>query len=462
MKYLSQVLELIREFRSFIIFWLGQSPAEVGTRLTGFGLSIWVYQNSHAVTQVSLVLFFTTLPGVLITPFVGALVDRWNRKWIIIFNNIIVAFVTITLVLLLQSHNLQLWHTYISAFLTSLCGSFQMTAKSASLPMMVKRNQMGRANGLIQFSTAVGQLAAPVLAGVLIATIQLQGLLLIDLSTNIIAVLTLLFIQIPQPEKSITSGEGITTIINDIIYGWENISSRPVLLTLLAFMTIYFFVNGITTVLINPLILSFSDAATYGTIMSIAGAGMIVGSTFMSIWGGGTKYISALFIFSALNGIGIAIAGIKPSIPLIACGIFLSFLTLPIILSTNNTIWQNSVHPNVQGRVLSLFYAVTGLGLAFGNISASPLTDRILEPMLSDEGVLASTVGKLIGTGTGRGIGFLMILEGLLFLLISIGFYYYFSYQQFEEELLAAGTENLTQYDSDQIPPPELTPFKKG
>ncbi|MGI2903483.1 MFS transporter [Tolypothrix sp. VBCCA 56010] len=462
MKYLSQVLELIREFRSFIIFWLGQSPAEVGTRLTGFGLSIWVYQNSHAVTQVSLVLFFTTLPGVLITPFVGALVDRWNRKWIIIFNNIIVAFVTITLVLLLQSHNLQLWHTYISAFLTSLCGSFQMTAKAAALPMMVKRNQMGRANGLIQFSTAVGQLAAPVLAGVLIATIQLQGLLLIDLSTNIIAVLTLLFIQIPQPEKSTTSGEGITSIINDIIYGWENISSRPVLLTLLAFMTIYFFVNGITTVLINPLILSFSDAATYGTIMSIAGAGMIVGSTFMSIWGGGTKYISALFIFSALNGIGIVIAGIKPSIPLIACGIFLSFLTLPIILSTNNTIWQNSVHPNVQGRVLSLFGAVTGLGLAFGNISASPLTDRILEPMLSDEGVLASTVGKLIGTGTGRGIGFLMILEGLLFLLISIGFYYYFSYQQFDEELLAAGTENLTQYDSDQIPPPELTPFKKG
>ena len=88
MKYLKQPIELILEFRNFSLFWLGQSVSEIGNRLTGFGLSIWVYQNSHTVTQVSLVIFFTTLPGVLITPFVGALVDRWNRKWIIVLSEI--------------------------------------------------------------------------------------------------------------------------------------------------------------------------------------------------------------------------------------------------------------------------------------------------------------------------------------------------------------------------------------
>lgn len=443
MKYVSQVIELIREFRNFTLFWLGQSLSEIGTRLTGFGLSIWVYQNSHAVTEVSLVLFFTTLPGVLITPFTGALVDRWNRKSIIIFSDLGAALVTLTLALLLLNHNLQLWHTYVSAFFTSVCGSFQMTAKSAALPMMVKSDQIGRANGLIQFSTAVGQLAAPVLAGVLIASLQLQGLLLIDFSTYVIGLLTLLFLHIPEPEKSTTSGKGITTIINDIIYGWENISSRPVLLILLAFMTIYFFVNGMTSVLINPLILSFSSATTYGSVMSIAGCGMLAGSIVMSIWGGGTptKSVSALFMLSALNGIGLVIAGIKPSIPTIAFGICISFFTLPIILSTNNTIWQSSVNANVQGRVLSLFYTVTGFGLAFGNLSASPLADRILEPMLSPGGVLVNSVGRLIGTGVGRGIGFLMILEGLVFLLISVNLYYYFFFRQIDEELLASSME---------------------
>jgi MFS transporter, DHA3 family, macrolide efflux protein len=443
MKYVNQLIELIRELRTFTLFWLGQSLSEIGTRLTGFGLSIWVYQNTHAVAQLSLVLFFTTLPGVLITPFVGALVDRWHRKSIIIFSEIGAAIVTLTLASLLLTGNLQLWHTYVAAFFTSVCGSFQMTGKAAALPMMITSDQMGRANGLLQFSSAVGQLATPVLAGIIIANLQLQGLLLIDLCSYVIGLLTLLIIEIPQPEPSIISTTGMTAIINDIIEGWENISSRIFLMIILAFMTITFFVNGMTTVLINALILSFSTATTFGGVMSIAGFGMLAGSIVMSIWGGGKKSISPLFIFSALHGIGLMIAGLKPSIPLITLGISLSFFTLPIILSINTTIWQNSVEPNFQGRVLGLFYTIAGFGAAFGNLSASPLTDTILEPMLATDGILANSIGKLIETGPGRGIGFLMIIEGLLMLLVSISLYIYFFFRHIDEELLTAEKKSL-------------------
>ncbi|MDZ8081338.1 MAG: MFS transporter [Nostoc sp. DcaGUA01] len=434
--YVTKLIELIRELRNFTLFWLGQSLSEIGNRLTGFGLGIWVYHNTHAVTQLSLVIFFTTLPGVLITPFAGALVDRWNRKWTIIFSEIAAASITLTLAILLLTGNLQLWHTYVSAFFTSVCGSFQMTAKGAALPLMVPSNQMGRANGLIQFSTALGQLVAPILAAILIANVQLQGLLLIDLSTYLIGLLTLIFINIPQPESSIVPTIGMSTIINDIVYGWENIYSRFFLLILLSFMTIYFFVNGMTSVLINPLILSFSSTTTFGSVMSIAGGGMVAGSILMSIWGGGEKSLSPLFLFSALNGIGLIITGIKPFIPTIALGIFISFFTLPIILGINSTILQTSIPPNIQGRVLSLFYTLAGLAGAFGNLSASPLTDGFLEPMLSTDGVLASTVGRLIETGSGRGIGFLMVLEGLLVLIISVILYNYFALKQMDEELL--------------------------
>ena len=443
MKHLNQLIEPIRELRNFIIFWLGQSLSEIGNRLTGFGLSIWVYQNTHAVAQLSLVLFFTILPGVLITPFVGALVDKWHRKTTIIISEIGAATVILTLALLLLTDNLQLWHTYVAAFFTSVCGSFQMTAKAAALPMMVSSNQMGRANGLIHFSSAVGQLAAPVLAGIIIVNFQLQGLLMIDLCSYLIGFLTVLIIDIPQPEPSIIPITGITAIFNNIFYGWENISSRLFLMIMLAFMTINSFVNGMTTVLINPLILSFSTATTYGSIMSIAGCGMLAGSIFMSIWGGGKKSISPLFIFSSLNGIALVIAGLKPSVPLITLGISLSFFTLPIILSTNATIWQNSVHPNVQGRVLGLFYTITGLGAAFGTLSASPLTDTILEPMLDVDGVLANSIGRLIETGPGRGIGFLMIMEWVLMLFVSIILFNYFYFQHIDEELLVGDRKTV-------------------
>ena len=461
MQYVKQPIELILEFRNFALFWLGQSVSEIGTRLTGFGLSIWVYQNSHNVTEVSLVIFFTTLPGVVITPLVGALVDRWNRKWIIVLSDLAAALVTLGLALLLLTNNLQLWHTYATAFLTSVCGSFQFTAKAAALPMMVPREQIGRANGLIQFSTAVGQLAAPIIAGVLIATLQLQGLLLIDFSTYVVGLLTLLFIQIPQPETNTTPDEG-SNIINDLIYGWENISSRSFLLILLAFMTIYFFVNGMTTVLINPLILSFSSATTFGSVMSIAGCGMIAGSIIMSIWGGGTKSVSPLFLFSALNGIGLVIAGIKPFIPTIAFGIFLSFFTLPIVLSTNGAIWQNTVNPKVLGRVLSLFNTVTGLGFALGNLSASPLVDGILEPMLSAEGALANTVGKLVETGEGRGIGFLLIIQGLLVFITSVSLYNYFSWIEKTEELIIIDSSLVEEETIDKFGSPQPTTDPEG
>ena len=179
--------------------------------------------------------------------------------------------------------------------------------------------------------------------------------------------------------------------------------------------------------------------------MSIAGAGMIAGSLVMSIWGGGEKKsIFPLFIFTALNGIALVITGIKPSLATITLGLTLSFFTLPIILSVNSTIWQKSVNLNIQGRVLSLFYTITGLGVAFGNLSASPLTDQLLEPMLADNGLLATTVGLLIETGEGRGIGFLMIIEGLILFFISIGLYIYFYFQhieEFNEKSLAANLE---------------------
>ena len=107
-----RLFTLIWNLRNFTLFWIGQSISEIGTRLTGFGLSIWVYQTTHIVTQVSVVLFVATIPGVIITPFIGALVDCWNRRWIIFFSDVGAAVITGALVLLLMSNSLQLWHTH--------------------------------------------------------------------------------------------------------------------------------------------------------------------------------------------------------------------------------------------------------------------------------------------------------------------------------------------------------------
>lgn len=441
--FILRLFTLISNLRNFTLFWVGQSVSEIGTRLTGFGLSIWVYQTTHVVTQVSIVLFVTTLPGVIITPFIGALVDRWNRRWIVFFSDVGAALVTGALVLLLMSNSLELWHTYVSAFLTSLCGSFQMLAKGAAVPMMVEKEQLGRVNGLMQFSTALSRICAPAIAGLLIATVELQGLLWVDLGSYVIGLSTLLFVNIPQPDNSENQDSRGKSIIGEIVEGWRVISSQFALMILIAFISLHCFVDGLTNVLINPLILSFSSTQVLGEVMSIGGIGMVIGSILMSVWGARSNVFSFLMIWSVINGIGLMIAGVKPDVIAISLGIFLWFLTLPIVFGINQVIWQSSVNSNLQGRVLSLVGTLTGLTGALGTISASPLADVVLEPMLRSDGRLASSIGRLFGTGDGRGIGFLISLEGCLILLVSVGLYFYIRSTGLEESLLVVGDSSL-------------------
>ncbi|MGK7890565.1 MAG: MFS transporter [Leptolyngbyaceae cyanobacterium] len=444
--WINQLVALPYQFRNFLLFWFGQSLSQIGTSLTGFGLGIWVYQQTHAVTQLSLVFFITTLPGVLLTPIVGALVDRWNRRWVIFFSDCGAASITAILILLLFSDHLEIQYIYASAFFTSLCGSFQLLAKGAAVPMMVSKQQLGRVNGLLQFSTALSTISAPALAGVLIGTVQLSGLLLVDFMSYAIGIFTLLFVSIPQPEKDPNSGSTSTStstskilsVFTEISEGWSIISSQFVLIVVLGFMAVHFFINGMTNVLINPLILSFSTAQVFGSVMAIGGSGMVLGSVVMSIWGIGNNAFVSLLTASSINAVGLIIMGLKPSVTTIAIGLFISFLAIPIILGANQVIWQTCVEPRFQGRALALVGTFTGLLAAFGNIGASPLADIWLEPMFIDDGFLTDTVGRVIETGTGRGIGFLLILEGCTLLAIAVGVYAYVRWRMLDRQLQAA------------------------
>jgi len=162
----------------------------------------------------------------------------------------------------------------------------------------------------------------------------------------------------------------------------------------------------------------------------------VIGSICMSIWGVGNNVFTSLLVASVINAVGIIIMGLKPSVFIITGGLFISFTTLPIILGANQVIWQTCVQPSFQGRVLALVGTFTGLLAAFGNIGASPLADMLLEPMFADNGLLADTVGRVIETGAGRGIGFLLVLEGCLLLTVSLGIYGYVRWRNLDKKLL--------------------------
>jgi len=421
----------------FVLVWLGQLVSVLGSSLSNFALDVWVYQQSGSVTQLSFLILFTTLPLVIISPFAGVLADHWNRRWVMILSNSGAALSTLTIALLLVTRHIpQIWHIYLATAVSSSFSAFQWPAYSAATTLLVPKKHLGRASGMIQLAQAIAKLLSPILGGVLLGFIQLSGIFVLDLSSFLFALTTLLLVRFPQHKVTQSQQPNKTSLLTQALHSFHYLRVRSGLLALLLFFASSNFLVGILQVLTYPLILSFASPAQLGTIMSFGGVGMITGSLVMSIWGGKRqKYINILFGFMLLQGFSMMVAGLYRSIFMFATAAFLFFLGLPFINSCAQVIFQKKVAPDVQGRVFSLNSAICGSCLPLAYLVAGPLSDRIFEPLMTVNGSLAGTIGQVIGTGPGRGIGLMFIVLGTLTMLITIIAYQYAPLRLVEDQL---------------------------
>ena len=427
----------IKGMSIFVVVWLGQLVSLLGSNLTNFALDVWVYQQSGSITQLSFLILFTTLPTVIISPLAGVLVDNWNRRWVMILSDSGAAFITLTLAaLLVVTEKIPIWHIYLASALISSFSAFQWPAYSAATTLLVPKKHLGRASGMTQLAEALGQLLSPVLGGLLLGIIHLSGMFVLDLSSFLFALTTLLLVRFPHHKVTPSHQTNKTSLLKQALDGFHYLRARSGLLALLLLCAAGNFFLGIHQILIYPLILSVASPAQLGTIISVGGVGLLTGSLFMSTWGSGRQnYINIMFCFMLLNGFSLMVAGLDPSIFLFAVASFLFFLGLPFINSSALVIFQKKVAPDVQGRVFSLNSAICGSCLPLAYLIAGPLADRIFEPLMAVNGPLAGTIGQLIGTGPGRGIGLMFIVLGTLTMLMTIIAYQYAPLRLVEDEL---------------------------
>lgn len=417
--------------RVFILIWFGQSISLIGSGLTRFALGIWVYQNTGSVTQFALISLFAMLPSILISPLVGVLVDRWNRRSCMIVSDTGAGLSTLAIALLLLVGKLELWHIYMAVAVSSVFSAFQLPAYAAATTMLVPKQHLGRASGMVQFAQAVSRLLSPMIAGVLVVTIQIQGVILIDCFTFLFSLMTLLLVRFPKPkttaEKKVRNGWQL----QEFTYGWTYITARPGLLGLLIFFAVINFLIGVVSVLVTPLVLAF--AAT--KVLSIGGSGMLVGALVMSVWGGTKNRILGIFSFTLSGGLSILLVGLVPCVPIFFVAAFIYYFGVSIINGCDQAIWQSKVPLAVQGRVFGVrsMFALASLPLAY--LIAGQLADRVFEPLLAPTGLLAASIGKFTGVGRGYGIALLFVVVGILTVLaIALG-YLYPPLRQLEDEL---------------------------
>lgn len=428
---------------TFLVIWLGQFVSVIGSRMTGFALGVWLYQQTNSVTQFALIYLFTYLPGTLLSPAIGTFVDRFDRRQVMIWSNCGAALSSLAIVGLFLSGSLAFWQIYIALAFTSICNILLLSAYTATITFLVSKQHFSRASGLVQLSQAASQIIAPTLAGILVTTIHLQGVLLIDCFTFSFALITLFKTKLPQLETTSERSISKRSVYKEMAVGWHYIAARPGLLGLLLLFTIPYLTLGSLETLFTPMVLSFASTAQLGTILSIGGIGWLTGSLCISIWGGPKRRIYGVLIFIFLQGTLLFLAAIQPSIVIATLGIFGYLFAYPILLSCSQAIWQSKVIPDLQGRVFGVRYLIEHLPPPFAYLTAGPLADYIFEPLLAPQGLLAPNVGQVIGVGSGRGIALMFILLGMLNIVVTWMGYQYQPLRLVEDELPDLELPNL-------------------
>lgn len=403
-----------KNWRIFVLIWLGQVVSMLGSGLTNFGLGVWVYERTGSATDFTLIYFCGTLPGLLLAPFLGVLVDRWDRRMVLLIADLGAALTTVALVILLMLDRLQTWHIYGLVAFGTVFLAFQFPAYGASMTMLVPRKDFGRAAGMTQFGASAARILAPLLAGALMPFVRLEGLIAIDLATFVFAAVTLLVVRIPRPEKSAAGRAAGGSFLSEAAFGWRYLKLRPALLTLLAFFAVQNLFFAMAQVLTTPLVLSFAQAPQLGLVLAVGSAGALAGGLLMSAWGGPSRRIWGVLGFAPVMGLAFLMIGAAPWVPLVAAGVFLQFFLVPIVNGSDQALWQSKVEPDVQGRVFATKQMLSQFTAPIAFLIAGPLADQVFRPLLLPGGPLADSLGPVLGVGPGRGIGLLFTLMGML------------------------------------------------
>ncbi len=411
---------------AFLVVWLGQIVSVLASSMSHFGLTIWMYQQTESALAMGLMQVAFITPFLLLSPIAGVMVDRYNRKLMMMVSDFTAILATGSIFVLLALGRLEYWHLYIAAALNGIGNTFQWPAYSAAISTMVPKTQYSRANGLMSLMEAGPGVLAPLLAGALLPLIGLVGLLSIDVITFFFAIGALLLVVVPQPVRTASGAEAQGSLWHEAIYGFRYIFKRP---SLLGLQMVFFFGNlffGIAFTLLAPMVLArtASNSVTFGLVQSAGAIGGVIGGIFMSTWSGFKRKVHGVLGGWAVSALGLMALGMGQGIALWLPAAFITSLVSPLVNTSNQAIWQSKVAPDVQGRVFSARRLIAWFTNPISPIIAGAMADFVFEPAMSADTAMAATFGPLVGTGPGAGMGLVMVLCGFLGLLVPVIAYF--------------------------------------
>ncbi len=403
----------------FVLF--GQAISLLGSTLTNFGLAVWAYELSNEVTNFTTIAIASTLPGLLLGPFIGTLIDRVKRKTILFFAQFGSAVVTAVLAGLYWTDQLQVWHIIAIVPVASVCATMLQVGFTSCISLVVPRDKLSKANGVMGLGFGSVQLAGPLLAGLAIDTIGMRGIFLIDIATFMVGLLTIAIAAIPTPAKD-PKKEKFTLrhMYLDLRDAYLYMKGKKGILGGLYVFTLVWFNVSIVQVLFLPLVLGLGSRTDLGLVQSMGGVGTLVGGILMVVWKGASRQTYAILGTSLFISFMLIIIPIGQQIWMLALGAFIVMAAAPIAAASSQTLWQKKVDASYQGRVFSLRNTIMRSAQPLAFLSAGFLADNYFEPSMMEGQMLAQYFGDVWGTGQSRGVALMISCAGAMSMVFVI------------------------------------------
>ncbi|MFJ8431194.1 amino acid adenylation domain-containing protein [Kitasatospora sp. NPDC094019] len=398
-----------RDLRNFYLLAAGQTVSLIGSALTSFALGVWAYQRSGRVLDYALISMLAMLPAIVAGPLGGAVADRVDRRRVMLACDAVSATATVSLVAALWRGGLGLGQVGLIVGVMSLVTAFRRPAYLAAVAQLVPKPYLVQANGLANLGAGLGTLIAPLAGGALIGLVGLPWVVAADVASFLVGLAALLWVRFP--DRLFRRQE--ESFARTVVGGWRFLARRRPLLVMIVFFMVENYLGTLAVTLTVPGVLAFSGTAAVGVVTAVGGAGAVAGSLIVALWGGTARRATGMVGFVGGVGLGVVLVGLRPSVTLAAVGALVWWASMSILNAHWLAIIQLKVGPDLQGRVLATnqMLAVAMTPLAF--LTAPPLAELFAGP-LDPGGALAGSVGRVLGTGPGRGTGLLLVTCGVL------------------------------------------------
>lgn len=387
-----------RSILPFSILYTGQAFSLLGSRLVQFSIVWWLTSTTGSASVLALGSIIAMLPQVLVAPFAGVLIDRWNRRLVMIVTDAAIALAVVVLAVLYAWGAVNVWYIYGLMFIRSVGGAFHWLAWQSSRKMLVPEKHLSRVSGLDQSIQGIAGFVAPPMGALLMGFLPISMILALDVVTAALAIIPLLFIKIPQPPSLHSNGK--TSVFASMKEGFDYIRTKTgILLIVLMAMAINFILTPAYS--LQPLLVTNyfgGGAIELGWLQSAHGIGLIMGGLTLGVWGGFKRRVVTCFLALAVSGVFFAIIGLAPptGFLLVVGASFVTGFLNPMINGPLMAILQAKVPTEVQGRVFSLIQTGAQLMAPLGLAIGGPVSDAFGVSILF---LLGGTIMSIMGAG---------------------------------------------------------------